>query len=594
MRQNYKKDEASSVVTRSQTIRRILRYCSVYKKKVVLVTVLAVMASALKAIIPYFTAKAVDVDIAGRDFHGLVMTVLCAGACLVLWTVLSIIRERITVDIANDVVYRCRTDAYKNILSLPLGFFDSRPSGRIITRVINDADKLKDITNSLTSTLIPELMMMICIMAIMLSMNAVLALVSFIVIPFLVLLIYLIVIRGYRNWENFRKKESNGNAFVHEAYAGIRPIQSFGAESESVEEEKRILKESERAWFVAVRRGDLFGIMISASQALGYVLVLSAAVYWLPGEKTTVGEILAFISYIGLFWQPVRSLASLYNQLTNNLSSAARVFEIMDETSDVVEDENAINLVADKGSVEFRNVTFSYPDDETTNVLENISFSVGGGKTIALVGPTGAGKTTVINLLARFYDPVEGQILIDGQDIRKASFESLRHTVAVMPQDSVLFTGTIRDNLLYGKDVSEQEMKDKVRELNLENLIDSLPQGYDTPVSKAGLSSGQKQLIALARTLIASPKVLVLDEATSNVDTRTEMMVQSGLRILMRDRTSFIVAHRLSTIRNADEIFVVGDKGIMEKGTHDSLMAIEDGHYRKLYLSQFALVDSAK
>ena len=590
MRQNYKKDEASSKVSKGETIKRILKYCAQYRGKVVVISIIAVISAALKTVIPLFTEKAVDVDIANRDIKGLVITVSTAVACAVLWGILAVLRDSMTARISNDVVYRARTEAYSNILSLPLGFFDSRPSGRIITRIINDCDKMKEITKSLTSSLIPNLIFLIFVMGMMLYLNPFLALSSFIVIPFLVGSSYLIIIRGYSNWENFRKKESNFTAFVHEDYAGIRPVQSFGAEEETQEECDRLLEDVQKGWCKAVRRSDAFGIVVNASIALGYVFLLLCAVYWMEKGTTSVGEILAFISYIGLFWQPIRSLASIYNQIINNLSSAARVFEIMDEESDITEDENAVDIDVKEGCVEFRNVTFSYPDDESTNIVENLSFSVKGGETVALVGPTGAGKTTIINMIARFYDSVEGDILLDGQDIKKATFSSLRKAVSVMPQDSVLFTGTIRDNLTYGKDVDDSVIDEKIKELSLTPLIESLPNGYDTLVKDAGLSSGQKQLIALARTMIADPKILILDEATSNVDTRTELMVQRGLKVLMKDRTSFIVAHRLSTIRNADEIFVVGNKTIMERGNHDELMKIEGGEYRSLYEAQFALV----
>ena len=592
MRQNYKKDEASSKVSKGETIKRILKYCAQYRGKVVVISIIAVISAALKTVIPLFTEKAVDVDIANRDIKGLVITVSTAVACAVLWGILAVLRDSMTARISNDVVYRARTEAYSNILSLPLGFFDSRPSGRIITRIINDCDKMKEITKSLTSSLIPNFIFLIFVMGMMLYLNPFLALSSFVVIPFLVGSSYFIIIRGYSNWENFRKKESNFTAFVHEDYAGIRPVQSFGAEEETQEECDRLLEDVKKGWCKAVRRSDAFGIVVNASIALGYVFLLLCAVYWMEEGTTSVGEILAFISYIGLFWQPIRSLASIYNQIINNLSSAARVFEIMDEKSDITEDENAVDIEVKEGRVEFRNVTFSYPDDESTNIVENLSFSVKGGETVALVGPTGAGKTTIINMIARFYDSVEGDILLDGQDIKKATFLSLRKAVSVMPQDSVLFTGTIRDNLTYGKDVDDAIIDEKIKELNLTSLIDSLPSGYDTLIKDAGLSSGQKQLIALARTMIADPKILILDEATSNVDTRTELMVQRGLKVLMKGRTSFIVAHRLSTIRNADEIFVVGNKTIMERGNHDELMKIEGGEYRSLYEAQFALIDT--
>ena len=590
MRQNYKKDEASSKVSKRETVRRILLYTAKYRGRVVTISILAVLAAALKTLVPMFTEYAVDVNIAGGDTRGLIVTVAVATGCGLLWGFSKIICDNITASIANEVVYRARTEAYSNILSLPLGFFDSRPSGRIITRIINDCDKMKEITKSLTSNLIPNLIFLVFIMAVMLYLNPMLAISSFVVIPFLVVTSYFIIVRGYGNWENFRKKESNLTAFVHEDYAGIRAVQSFGAEDETTQECDRLLDEVQKGWEKAVRRSDAFGIVVNASVALGYVFLFLCAVYWMKEGSTSVGEILAFVGYIGLFWQPIRSLASLYNQIINNLSAAARVFEIMEEKSDITEAEDAFDMKVDKGDVEFRNVTFSYPDDEKTNIVENISFFVKGGETVALVGPTGAGKTTIINMIARFYDSVEGEILIDGQDIRKASFASLRRNVTVMPQDSVLFSGTIRENLMYGRELDESVMKEKIEELNLTGLIESLPSGYDTLVKDAGLSSGQKQLIALARTLIADPKVLILDEATSNVDTRTELMVQKGLKVLMKGRTSFIVAHRLSTIRNADEIFVVGNKKIMERGDHDTLMEIEGGEYRSLYLAQFALV----
>ncbi len=587
MRQNYKKDENNAPLTRRETIARIWKYCSIYRKEIVFISLLALITSISKTLIPLLTEKAIDEDIKSGDVRGLVLTISTAVVLAFIWLIASVVRDRLTNRIANDCVYRVRTETYHNILSLPLAFFDTRPSGRIITRVINDSDKLKEITKSLTSTLVPSFVFLISIMVVMVIMNPFLALSAFVVIPFMVIFTYLVVIRGYHNWETFRKKESNFSSFIHEDYSGIRAIQSFQAEKETEKECKRLLEESKNAWIKAVRRSDAFGIIISASQALGYVMLFLCAVCWMKKGESSIGEILAFITYIGYFWQPIRQIASTYNTLINNLSAAARVFEMMDEKSDIIEADDKIDLKVEKGEVEFRNVTFSYPDDSGVDIIENLSFHVDGGQSIALVGPTGAGKTTIINLLARFYDPVDGVVLIDGIDIKKISFKSLRAFLSVMPQDSMLFSGTIRENLLYGKETSDEEMKRRVEELGLTAMIEALPSGYDTLIKDASLSSGQKQLIALARTLIASPSILILDEATSNVDTITEKMVQNGLKVLMKGRTSFIVAHRLSTIQNADLIFVVGEKTILEMGNHESLMKKKDGIYRKLYLSQF-------
>ena len=307
------------------------------------------------------------------------------------------------------------------------------------------------------------------------------------------------------------------------------------------------------------------------------------------GEES-LGEILAYIGYMGLFWQPIRSLASMYNQMTNNFSAAARVFELMDEKSNIIESENAVALKADKGRVTFDKVSFAYPDEPDRLIIKDINFDIEGGKRIALVGPTGAGKTTIINLIARFYDTVESRVLIDGTDLRDVTIESLRNAVTVMPQDSVLFTGTIRENLKYGKNVSDDEMIEACRRLGIEPLIESLEKGYDTEIKNTTLSQGQKQLIALARTLIAEPKILILDEATSSVDTRTELLVQEGLKVLMEGRTTFVVAHRLSTIKNSDEIFVINNQRIIERGNHKELME-KGGEYRALYDAQFSALE---
>lgn len=590
MRQNYKKDEENARIGKKEAILRILSYLKEYKGAIIFATILALVSSLSKAIIPHFTAKAVDVNIASKDYRGLIITVSIAIFFAITYGLTKLFSSKKAVKISNDIVLKIRDQAYSHILSLPIAFFDSRPLGRIITRVIGDTDKLKEITKSLLLTLIPSIFMLVFLVIMMLLMNPLLTFASLIVAPLMALFCYLLVVKNYQRWENNRKKESNYTAFVFEDYSGIRPIQSFEAEKETEEESNRLLSEIKKAWVSAVSRADLMNVVVPFSKVVGYILIIVVAV---KSRMANVGEIIAFISYVNLFWQPIRSLAQLYNTLVGNLSSASRVFEIIDEKSDLIEEDGAITLIPDKGEIEFQNVSFSYPDDEETSILKDLSFTVEGGKTVALVGPTGAGKTTIINLIMRFFDPTEGRVLIDGYDVKQVTFDSLRNTVTMMPQDSTLFSGTIRENLKYGKAVSDEEMEEKIKELKLTSLIASLPNGYDTTIKEAGLSNGQKQLIALARTLIASPKVLILDEATSSVDTRTELMVQEGLKILMKDRTSIIVAHRLSTIRNADEIFVVGNKGIIDRGTHIELMA-KKGEYEKLYSAQFAFIEDAK
>ena len=301
----------------------------------------------------------------------------------------------------------------------------------------------------------------------------------------------------------------------------------------------------------------------------------------------TVGSLVAFTTFIGLFWRPLRQLASMANNLGNQLSGAERVFEIMDTKSTLLESENPVPLKAVSGRVDFEDVSFAYPDEPETSVLEHVSFSVEPGKTIALVGPTGAGKTTIINLLARFYDPVGGRILIDGTDIKDVKIEDLRRHIGVMTQDSFLFSGTIRDNLVYGKlDATQEEIERACKALGAHDFIMATEKGYDTEINDQTLSQGQRQLLSLSRTLLADPSILILDEATSAIDTYTEMLVQKGIRLLTEGRTSFVVAHRLSTIKNADRILVIDRKGIQEQGNHQELLE-KGGQYSALYRAQF-------
>ncbi len=587
MRENYKKDEASVQIPRSQILKRILAYFTDYKARIAIVISLVCLSTLIVTMIPLFTEHAVDVDIANKDKAGLIRTVALGVSLIVLWWGLVITKQHLMTKLTNEVVYRIREDVYKNIITLPLFFFDSRPTGRILARLVGDMNGLKQISTQLVDTLIPNVLMLLVILVIMTAMNPVLSLSAFIVLPILVFFAYVIIIKGYKNWESFRKKNSNYKAFIHEDYAGIRAIKSFNAEDETSSEAKSIWASITKAWIRAVGRGDLLNIVIQSSQGLGYFFLFFFAIEKLSMGEESLGEILAYIGYMGLFWQPIRSLASMYNQMTNNFSAAARVFELMDEKSNIKESSDAIDLKADFGRVTFDDVSFAYPDEPDRLIIKDISFDIEGGKRIALVGPTGAGKTTIINLIARFYDTVEGRVLIDGFDVRDVSIRSLRDVVTVMPQDSVLFTGTIRDNLKYGKDVSDEDMRKACRRLGIEKLIESLESGYDTEIKNTTLSQGQKQLIALARTLIAEPKILILDEATSSVDTRTELLVQEGLKVLMENRTTFVVAHRLSTIKNSDEIFVINNQRIVERGNHKELMAL-GGEYKALYDAQFA------
>ena len=587
----YKEDENVSNISNIKTLLRTVSYLKDYKFQSILAIIMILLETLIVAYLPSLSERAVDVDIANKDVRGLMITMGIATALAISSWLLTLGFKKILANVTNKIVYEIRRDAFDHLQTLSLYYFDSRPTGKILSRLINDVSSLKEMFTRLITSLIPNLALIIAVVIIMLRANAVLSLSAFLVVPLLVVSIYFVMIKNFKNWMDFRQKNSNMNAYTHESYAGIKVIQAFSAEKETIDEGDKIMKDVEKSWVKAVRRADLLNIVIHWSMGIGYFVLYLFAIKWLKIGQSSVGQLIAFATYIALFWQPIRSLAATFNQFTNQVTSAQRVFELLDTESILQEIPDAEELKVSEGKVDFRNITFAYPDEPDTEVLHDMSLSVKSGEMIALVGPTGAGKTTIVNLISRFYDPVSGQVLIDGQDISKVTLASLRSNIGVMTQDSFLFSGTIRENLLYGKpEATEEEMVSACHKLGMDDMIASQPQGYDTTVSLDSLSQGQKQLIALARTLIANPKILLLDEATSAIDTRTEELVQAGMALLMKGRTSFVVAHRLSTITKADRILVIQDKGIAEAGTHRELMQ-KKGIYADLYNSQFEELD---
>lgn len=587
----YKQDEKVSSASNWKTLLRTVSYLKDYKFKTAIAIVMILAQTLIVAMLPSLTERAVDVNIVGKDTRGLLITMgIATGLALCSWF-LSMGYRKVLASVTNKIVYDIRRTAFDHLQTLSLYYFDSRPTGKILSRLINDVSSLKDMFSRLITTLIPNLTLIIAIVIIMLHSSPVLSLSAFIVVPLLVLSMYFIMIKGFKNWMDFRQKNSNMNAYTHESYAGIKVIQAFDAEKETIAEGDKIMKDVENAWVKAVRRSDLLNIVVNWSMGIGYFVLYLFAVKWLKIGATSVGQLIAFASYIALFWQPIRSLAAAFNQFTNQVTSAQRVFELMDTESILQEVPDATELKVTEGKVDFEDICFAYPDEPDVEIIHDLKLHVKPGEMIALVGPTGAGKTTIVNLLARFYDPVSGKVLIDDQDISKVTLASLRANVGVMTQDSFLFAGTIKENLLYGKpEATDEEMHDACHELGLDDLIMSQPQGFDTVITQDSLSQGQKQLIALARTLIADPKILLLDEATSAIDTRTEELVQAGMAILMKGRTSFVVAHRLSTIVKSDRILVIQNKGIAEAGNHRELME-KNGIYADLYNSQFEELD---
>lgn len=570
-----------------KTLFRLLKYLVTYKYSVIGVILIMTISSLILVVLPFLAENVIDIQLPKGNTLAIFYVIALYIFLVFIWWGLSIIRVKIMSKVSNKVVLQIRDEVFKHLQKLGLYYFDSRPTGKILSRIIGDISSLKQLLTQLVTILIPNTFFLLSLIIAMIILNPVLAFASLLSLPIVFIGTFKVMSINFPRWYEYRNKQSEIAGFSHEAFAGIKIIQSLACEESEKRDFEKINDDIVSSWINCVRLGDTVGIIIDLSMGIGYLFLYLFTIYVLKIDQGSVGELIAFSTYIILFWQPVRSLSQMYNQLSNNLSGASRVFEILDEKPNMIESKNTVDLPVIKGSVEFRNVSFSYPDEIEKIIIENINFIVSPGEKIALVGPTGAGKTTIINILTRFYDPIDGQVLIDGFNIKNVSLSSLRKQIGLMTQDSFLFSGTIKDNLVYGCDeVEDEKIICACKAIGCHEFISALPNGYNSLIENLNLSQGQKQLIALARTLLSDPKILILDEATSNIDTNTEIMVQKGIATLMKDRTSFVVAHRLSTIKNSDRIFVIENKSIIEEGSHDELLKI-NGSYASLYNSQF-------
>ena len=582
-----REDESIQSVSKKVTLTRLFKYLLAYKSSIAIVIFIMLVTVAITIINPLILERAVDVHIANRDFNRLLKLGIAAVAINILFVILVKLRMYLMAKISNHVLLTIRQELYTHIQKLSFHFFDSRPTGKILARIIGDVNSLKDVLSSSVTTLIPDFVTITAVLTIMLVKNWKLALASLISLPFMAFGMWYIETRSHRRWQLHRKKSSNLNAFIHEDLSGMRIIQSFRAEEETEEDFDQLLKEHRDSFVHAVVLNDAFGSVIDISWGVGAISMYFTAIKILNIGPDNVGTLIAFTTYIGMFWRPIMNLSNFYNQIITNLSGAERIFDILDTEPDIADSEFVKDLPEIKGEVVFDHVSFSY--DQDTKVLNDVSFHIAPGETIALVGPTGAGKTTIVNLISRFYDIREGTITIDSHNIKEVSIESLRKQMGIMTQDNFLFSGTIKDNIRYGKlDATDEEIIAAAKAVNAHEFIMKMDKGYDTELKErgAGLSIGQRQLLAFARTMVSMPKILILDEATSSIDTHTEFLVQQGIEALLKGRTSFVIAHRLSTIRKADRIFYIDDGKIQEEGSPEELLA-KRGMYYDLYMAQF-------
>lgn len=584
-----KEDEQLKEAVNTKIIRRLLKYLKPYKLSVAKALTLIALVVSVDLANPYMLKIGIDKYMAMKDSKGL----LILGGILLALNIVSLFcsrkRIKLMASMTNNILLNIRQELYTHIQKLTFTFFDGRPTGKILARVIGDVNSLNELFTNCVTTLIPDFTVLVCVAAIMISLNLKLALLALAMLPFMMAAMFIMRTMTRKRWQIYRKKNSNLNAFTHEDISGIRVVQSFAAEGYTEGTFNKLLKEHRGAFVNAVRIGDTFWPMVDFSWGFGSILVYWYGVSLINNglEGITVGLLVAFTGYISMFWRPIMNLSNFYNQLITNLSAAERIFEILDIEPDITDSAKASQMPVIKGRVEFKNVSFGYAEDK--KVLDRVSFKIQEGQTVALVGPTGAGKTTIVSLIARFYEVNGGEVLIDNINVMDVTQESLRSQMGIMTQETFLFSGSIRDNIAYGKlDASEDEIIAAAKAVNAHDFIMALEKGYDTNVNERGarLSVGQRQLISFARAMLANPRILILDEATASIDTHTERLVQQGIKKLLKGRTSFVIAHRLSTIQEADVIMVIDDGKIAEVGTHEELLQT-GGIYSRLYNAQF-------
>lgn len=592
-RNRYDIDEVLEDKFDINQLKRLAGYIRPYKGKMFMVLLLMLSASALSMFIPKFLQMEMDIYIPGNDIDGIVKVTVLA-VLIVIYSVISTrIKISVTTQVGQDIIHQIREDIFKHLQELPFSYYDERPHGKIQVRVVNYVNNLSDLLSNGILNTITDLCNLIFILIFMFSMSPKLTFICICGLPVLIVYVVIIKRKQRRAWQIQSNKQSNLNAYIAESINGIRVTQAFVREERNTDIFNDLSNMYRKSWLRAVYFNFAMGPMVDLISTVTTAFIYVISVYSIAGGNKLgigVGVIIAFTGYISRFWAPINTIASFYNSVLTAVSYLERIFETIDEPVEVKDASDAENMPKINGDVTFENVKFSYEDG--VPVLKDINFNVKKGQCIAIVGPTGAGKTTIVNLLSRFYNVDSGRVLVDGIDISKVKLNSLRKQMGVMMQDSFIFSGTIMDNIRYGnKEATDEDVIKAAKTVCAHDFIMQMEDGYNTQVNERGsrLSAGQRQLISFARALLADPAILILDEATSSIDTETEIVLQEGLNRLLKGRTSFIIAHRLSTIKNADRIMYVDNGDIQESGSHDELLEMH-GAYYNLYMSQYEVL----
>ena len=587
MAQNKEKQTVKKVNPTSY--KRIASYLSPYKKIVFLLLFVVLLANVLMIMGPYLTSIVIDQVIPSQNIPLLLITIGVYIFIQVLrgWTIRY--KQYHIASLGQHVLYDLRSDLFTHMQKLSFSFFDTHPHGKILIRVVNYINNLSNILSQGLINVISDVLSIAVTLTIMLLIDVRLTLYSLVLLPILFVVTFIIKNKQRVAYDELSQKQSNLNAYIHESIAGIKTTQSFTRERFNRDVFSEVSNQQKVAWMDAIKTQIILDPSVQIIASITVSIVYFMGIRGI-GVDVSTGVLIAFIGYVNNFWNPIVNIGNFYNSLVSGTVYLERIFEMMDIPPLITNSKDAYEMPAVEGAVHFENVEFGYQEGQT--IFEGLSFHVVPGETIALVGPTGAGKSTITNLITRFYDIRDGAIYIDGINIQDVTIESLRNQIGVMLQDTFIFTGTIMENIRYGKlDATEEEVIEAAKIVRAHDFIKNMPRGYDTKVEERGssLSAGQRQLISFARTLLSDPKVLILDEATSSIDTQTEILLQEGLNRLLEGRTAFIVAHRLSTIRNSNRIFFIGNRKIEEAGSHEELLE-QKGRYYRLYKKQAELL----